>query len=157
MNRPDLIIVGYGNGVMRVDLLESIRMVPAFKRAPDYLLFFKEMTRFSDVSMITITIDDPDYTSDDLYILFVTTPTERQHAIVNETVIEIEKAITAWFQGTLYLVDHSHYTTLCTIRKRIVGDNDEELESPVESVGSITDVLHARDQRRNTSSNEAQT
>jgi hypothetical protein len=154
MNRPDLIVVGMGNGAMRVNLLEAIRKVPAFKRAPDYLLFIPEIVRYSDVSVITITIDDPDYTSEDLYVLFVTTPTERQYSVVNETVIEIEKLITRWFHGVLYLVDHASHSTLCTIRKNMKGENDETLEDPLESIHPIADIFSTRDKERAISSSQ---
>jgi hypothetical protein len=146
VNRPDLIIVGFGNAALRVDILESIRLVPPFKRASDHLLMFKEMTRYSDVSVITVIIDDPDFSSDDLYVVFYTTPTERQYPHINEAVIDIEKRITAWFHGTLYLVDHMQYATLCTIRKNKVGDDDEPLENAMESVGTVADVFHTRDE-----------
>jgi hypothetical protein len=146
VNRPDLIIVGFGNGVLCVNALEAIRTIPPFKRAPENLLMFKEITRYSDVSVMTIIIDDPDYTSNDLYVLFYTTPTERQNEYVNQTVIEIEKRITAWFHGTLYLVDHTPWTTLCTIRKNMIDENDEPMEVALESVGPISSVFIARDE-----------
>lgn len=145
MNRPDLIIIGFGNSVLTVDALESLRLIPPFKRVPDHILFFKDMARFFDVSAMAVTLDDPDYSSDELYVLFLTTPTERQYEHVNASVIDIEKRITAWFHGTLYLVDHSQYYTLCSIRKNLKGENDEVVEANMVVDSSIFDLLETRD------------
>ena len=146
MNRPDLIIVGIGNSVLTADVLESLRLIPSFKRVPDHVLLFKETARFFDVSAMTVILDDPDYSSDDLYILFLTTPTERQYDHVNVAVRDVQKRLTAWFHGTLYLVEHGQYHTLCSIRKNLKGENEEDVEANMVVVGTAFDILETRDQ-----------
>lgn len=146
MQIPDLLIVSFSQPLTSLDLIESLRLIKEFKRIPGYITLETYSLLFSDISTMSVVVDDPDFVSENLHVLFWVTPTEQQYDIIEQTITELTKLIAKWYCGTLVGVDHYPDQTLCIFCKK--ESNEDEEKPPTKVVGTLDDALLQWDRSR---------
>jgi hypothetical protein len=141
---PDLVIIGFGQSAMDLDLIETLRLIKPFKRIDNYASIETVLGRYSDINAMSVLVDDPDYFNQDLYILFLLTPKEQYYDSIKVSVRDIEKRINGWFNSQTVQVSHYVDKTLCLLCQKEQTEGDGEI--PFEVVGSVWDVLAKRDE-----------
>lgn len=152
---PDLIIVGFSVDPATQDITESVRRIKGFRSLPYHTRIVSEFRSFGHTKVATITVDDPDYVTEDVHVLFLVTPTEQKYESIKNKVKGLTKTIQSWFDGTLYFVEHEPLSTFCSISKRKAGEFDEPVKEMVEhSVLKELEEWYIREQESSTSTSQ---
>lgn len=151
MQIPDLIVVGFSQHPGSIDMFDSLKLIKNFRRMPHHVRLVTNFHEYPNVNVMTVTIDDPEFYTEDLHVLFLLTPSEQQYDVIKNDVRSIEKSLSAWFHGNLYQVEHKIDKTLCYIGKT-KHDNEEKEIPPGNVEGFVWDVFQKWQTERNSTS-----